>query len=156
MDYIEQLRSKVGHQPIILVGATMLIIDEQNRLLMQLRSDNGMWGTPGGYMDLGETIEDTARRETLEETGIKIGNMSLFSIYSGPKLCYEYPNGDQVQMVSIVYITKDYSFVSENHDKEVREIRFFPIKSLPDNISPPVKPIIEDYLNKMKNNRIEC
>ena len=41
MDYILQLRQFIGHRPILLVGAAVLVLDEQNRLLMVKRSDNG-------------------------------------------------------------------------------------------------------------------
>jgi 8-oxo-dGTP pyrophosphatase MutT (NUDIX family) len=156
MDYVKQLRLKVGHQPLILVGATILIFDKENKLLMQRRSDNGMWGIPGGHMDLGETIENTARRETLEETGIAVGKLKFINIYSGPELFYEYPNGDQVYMVSVVYMTREYKLEKDSHDAEVKEIKYFPLNDLPENISPPIIPIINDYKQNYVNNPYTC
>ena len=151
MDYVQKIGSIIGHQPLILVGATTLVFDEQNRLLMQRRTENGMWGVPGGYMDLGEKIEDTARRETLEETGIKIGNISLIDVYSGPELFYEYTNGDQVFIVTAVYKSRDYSVYKNTHDDEVQEIGFFSIDELPESISPPVKLILDDIKQRFLN-----
>jgi hypothetical protein len=43
MDYILQLRQYVGQRPILLVGAAVLVLDKQNRLLMMKRSDIGCW-----------------------------------------------------------------------------------------------------------------
>src|SRR5512142_3189330 len=103
MGYIEELRSLIGHRPILLVGAAVLISDAQGRLLLGQRSDNHQWGIPGGSMEPGETVEETARREALEETGLKIGELRLFGVFSGPEFFYIYPNGDQVHNVSIVY-----------------------------------------------------
>jgi 8-oxo-dGTP pyrophosphatase MutT (NUDIX family) len=126
MDYIRRIREKLGHQPIPLIGATVLVFDKQNRLLMQKRSENGKWGVPGGYMDLGEKIEDAARRETPEETGMKIGSLSWMDIYSGPELFYKYGNGDQVYIITSVYTAREYSVERNGFNEEVQEIGFFP------------------------------
>ena len=86
MEYIQQLRQHIGHAPILMVGAAILIVDEQNCLLLMKRSDSGRWGLPGGATELGEVVDDAARRETLEETGLQVDTMSLFGIFSGPEL----------------------------------------------------------------------
>ncbi len=75
MSYMHELRKQVGSAPLIMVGAAVLIVNHQNELLMLLRTDNGCWGIPGGAMEPGESLEETARRETFEETGLT---------YSGP------------------------------------------------------------------------
>ncbi|CAG7914395.1 hypothetical protein SSCS72_02194 [Mammaliicoccus sciuri] len=60
MDYISSLRDKVGHAPVILVGALVLIFNKDKQVLLQLRSDNESWGLPGGTMELGESFEEAA------------------------------------------------------------------------------------------------
>nr|WP_244297502.1 NUDIX domain-containing protein [Brevibacillus antibioticus] len=42
-----------------------------------------MWGLPGGLLEIGETFEETVRREVLEVTNLKISQIKLFGIYSG-------------------------------------------------------------------------
>jgi ADP-ribose pyrophosphatase YjhB (NUDIX family) len=64
MDYIQQLRQFIGHRPILMLGAVTLVLNEENHLLMMRRTDSGHWGIPGGAVELGEVIEDAARRET--------------------------------------------------------------------------------------------
>jgi len=96
MEYIQQLCQHIGHAPILMVGAAILIVDEQNRLLLMKRSDNRCWGLPGGATEPGEVVEMAAKREACEETGLQVGEMSLFGIFSGPELYYKYPNGDEV------------------------------------------------------------
>lgn len=54
------LRKKVGTEPLIMVGACVLIINERKQLLLQLRNDNKCWGLAGGSMELGENLEDVA------------------------------------------------------------------------------------------------
>ena len=66
MGYIEELRKLIGNYPIILVGAAALILDQQDRLLLLRRTDNGCWGIPGGAMEPGESLADTVKRETLK------------------------------------------------------------------------------------------
>lgn len=45
-------------------------------------------GVPGGLMELGETAEETAIRDAYEETGLRVINMRLFGVYSGPDQYY--------------------------------------------------------------------
>lgn len=57
MDYIKYLRNMVGKNNVILVAAGAFVLDKKNRLLLHQRSDNGYWGVPGGFMELGESVE---------------------------------------------------------------------------------------------------
>ena len=144
MDYILQLRQYIGHRPILMVGAAILVLDEQNRLLMVKRSDNGCWGLPGGSTEPGEAVEEAARRETWEETKLKIGEMSLFGVFSGPELYYKYPNGDEVYNVTIMYLSRDCHGEVELNDEHT-EWRWFPADEIPEDISPPLKPVLEQF-----------
>lgn len=60
-DYILNLRKITGNIPLILCTAGVLIVDNENRVLLQLRSDNKTWSPPGGAMELGESVEETAK-----------------------------------------------------------------------------------------------
>ncbi len=62
-DYIRELRGLVGHRPLVMAGAAVLILDADDRVLLVRRSDDLKWGLPGGLTELGESVEDTARRE---------------------------------------------------------------------------------------------
>ena len=63
MGYIKKLRKKIGHDPIINVGATVLVFNEKNEVLLNLRSDTNNWGIPGGSKELKETLKECAIRE---------------------------------------------------------------------------------------------
>jgi ADP-ribose pyrophosphatase YjhB (NUDIX family) len=143
MDYILQLRQYVGHRPILLVGAAVLIIDKRNRLLLMKRSDNQCWGIPGGSIEPGETLEIAARRETQEETNLEICGMSLFGVFSGPEFYYKYPNEDEVYNVTIVYQARDW-LGEVRLNAEHTEWCWFALDAIPDNLSPPIKPIMEE------------
>ncbi len=68
MGYIADLRRFVGSDALIGVGATVLVINDTNQILFNLRTDTNTWGLPGGSMELFESIEETAVRE-LKLTG---------------------------------------------------------------------------------------
>ena len=145
MDYLNYLRQYVGHQPLLMVGATTLIVDARNRLLLLKRSDSGRWGPPGGAVEPGEEIETAARREVREETGLDIGGMNLFGVFSGPGQYYKYPNGDEVFNVTIVYLcetTASEIALSDEHT----EWHWFSIHEIPEDISPPIIPVIAKYV----------
>ena len=83
MGYIMDLRKHIGHDPLIGVGATTLVFNDNNELLLNLRTDTNNWGIPGGSMELYETIEETAIRELKEETGICADELQLVTVLSG-------------------------------------------------------------------------
>lgn len=149
MEYIQSLRQHIGHAPILMVGAAILIVDEQNRLLLLKRSDSGCWGPPGGATEPGEVVEEAARRETLEETDLLVGEMSLFGVFSGPELYYKYPNGDEVYNVTIVYLSSDVTG-DIRLNGEHTEWRWFAPEDIPDDLSLPIKPVIEQYIERYK------
>ena len=63
MPSIQELRAVVGSRPLILVAAGALICNAAGDLLLQCRADDKLWGIPGGSMEVGESAEETARRE---------------------------------------------------------------------------------------------
>ena len=99
---IERIRRQVGHDLVMTVGCGGVIEDNDGRILLQRRKDNGLWCIPGGHVEPGEYILDTLRREVMEETGLLVGDAGLFGIYSGPDGHFFYPNGDEVASVQIV------------------------------------------------------
>ncbi len=139
MGYISDIRKKIGHDPLMIVGASVIVTDAQGRVLLQHRADNGLWGYHGGCVELGENTEAAARREMLEETGLTAGKMTLLGVFSGPEMRYTYPNGDQASVVDIVYLCDDYSCEMRPQPEEVTELRWFAPADIPadDQLSPP-------------------
>lgn len=151
MSYIQELRHQVGKRPLIMVGAAIILLNPQNQLLLIKRTDNGCWGIPGGAMEPGETLEETARRETREEIGVKVKELELFGVFSGQKLFYRYPNGAEVFNVTVVYRADFTDEELKVNASEHSDYCFFDINSLPENISPPIKPVLRDFVKRFKN-----
>ena len=144
MGYIHELRKVVGNQPLIMVGATLLALNQKNHLLMIKRTDNNRWGVPGGAMELGESLEETVKREVREEIGVDVKDLELFGVYSGQELYYKYPNGAEVYNVSVVYIIRNFNEEVIVNPDEHSEYKYFDVRNLPDEISPPIKSILRD------------
>ena len=144
MDYILQLRQYIGHRPVLLIGAAILVVDADNRLLLMKRSDNNCWGIPGGSLEPGEVVESAAKRETLEETGLEVAEMSLFGVFSGPELFYKYPNGDEVYNVIIVYLSRDWRGEIKLNEEHT-EWRWFAANEIPEDVSPPIQSVLEQF-----------
>ena len=68
-NYIKWLRSRVGHEKIILNFAGGCIFNERGEVLLQRRGDSNQWGFPGGAIEIDETPQMAAIREAKEETG---------------------------------------------------------------------------------------
>ena len=104
---------------------------------MQRRKDNLCWSMHSGGMEIGETVEETAKRELFEETGLTANSLELLGVFSGEELRYTYPNGDRVCIVEILYICRDFAGVLLPEKAEILELKWFDINNLPKEISPP-------------------
>jgi 8-oxo-dGTP pyrophosphatase MutT (NUDIX family) len=145
MGYIMDLRKLVGSRPLIMAGASVILMNDRDEILLQQRTDNGFWGTPGGAMEPGESLEETARREVLEETGLRAEELELFDVFSGKELYYKYPHGDEVYNVVTVYTCRKYSGELTAEPSEVERLRFFPLSEIPTELSPPDVPVLRKY-----------
>lgn len=145
-NYIMDLRSVVGHRPLLQVGASVIVEDSEGRILLQLRSDNHCWGYAGGSVELDEAVEDAAKRELFEETGLIANTLELFGVFSGKDTHYIYPNGDEVSNVDIVYLCRDYSGELKCQENEVEELKFFGVHEIPEKISPPIRKALFQWI----------
>ena len=149
MGYIEELRAVVGHRPLILVGAVVVIVDEAGRLLLEERKfPKDLWGLPGGLMELGESTEDTAKREVMEETGLAIEELKLINVYSGPQHFVVAENGDEFYVVTLAYYSTKYSGELTVDKKESLSFKFFSPDDLPEKMVGSHRTVVEEFLDK--------
>lgn len=132
MGYIQELRKIIGNKPIIAIGATIVLYNQHGEILLQHRTDTNTWGLPGGSMEMGENIEDTARRKLLEETGLEATKLKLINVLSGLEYFFIYPNGDQIHTVIVLYEAIEVKGELRINDNESKELKYFNFNSLPE------------------------
>ena len=122
------------------VGVRLLLIRD-GKVLMVKHVYEKFWYLPGGAVERGESLEESARREATEEVGATINEISLFGIYTN----LENGKSDHVA----VFISKDFDLNGQSDD-EIECFAFFPLGHLPEPISPGSGNRIREYLEGKK------
>ena len=149
-DYVPYIRKMIGSNRLLTVGLCCLIVNKKNQILLEKRTDNGLYCLPGGSIDFDETVIEGVKREVKEETGITLDKVSLFMILSGNKEQLTYPNGDVTDYVDLIFISfvdEDKQIITSNHDDESSEIKYFDLDKIPseEEFLRGTLPIIEKY-----------
>ena len=106
-------------------------------LLLMQRSDNGQWGIPGGYVELGESVAMAARREVREETGVEIQLGRLVGVYSDPAVqVIHYPGGERVQSVNLCFEAQAVGEGAASTPEETLATGYFAPRDLPEPFVP--------------------
>ena len=116
------------------LAASGIVVNEKGEILLQKRADNGQWGLPSGYVDIGESVEHGAIREIWEETGIHTQVKRLVGIHSDPQhnVIAAYPDGSLIQFAIVVF---EWEYLSGQLriSGESTDIGYFPPDNLPDD-----------------------
>lgn len=120
----------------------IIVYNSKNEILLIERKNPPYgWAIPGGFIDYGEKVEDAAKRELLEETGILAEKINFLGIYSDPT------RDPRFHTIGTVYYT--FSDEKPMPQDDAKDARFFPITDLPDNIAFDHRQIIEDFIKKI-------
>ncbi|PAF30875.1 NUDIX hydrolase [Paenibacillus sp. 7516] len=136
MGYIMELRKLVGSRPLIMAGSCVLVFNEEGHLLLQRRTDSLDWGTLGGSLEPGESLEEAAARELYEEAGLRAETYKLITVFSGQDMYYKYPHGDEVYNVTAVYEATGIKGNPVVMDDEGLELRYFDLGQPVPEINP--------------------
>jgi len=119
--------------------ADVLVLNDKQQILLAKRAphllEGGKWAMIGGYVEMGETIAESATREVLEETGWNVRDMRLMRINDNPNR----PHEDR-QNVSFVYFCQATDQTG-TPDDESTELRWFNLDNLP-----PAKELAFDHI----------
>ena len=101
-------------------AASAVVTDPNGLILLQKRRDNDLWALPGGGMEIGETIAETAVREVKEETGYDVRTLYVIGVYSEPRHVFEYDDGEVRQEFSVCLACElvggDLTVSDESHE----------------------------------------
>lgn len=112
--------------PALTVDAVLLKGREALLIRRGREPYKGAWALPGGFVEVGERLEDAVRRELVEETGLKGDVVDLLGVYSDPA---RDPRG---HTVSAVYVLKVAGIVDVGQaGDDADEARWFPLDALP-------------------------
>lgn len=125
---------KIRHRfPLLQDGASLILLDEDNNILVQQRMDNGKYGFSGGCQELGEELTDVAIRECYEEAGLLLDKERIIDVceVSGLSRRNSYPNGDVVVNNTALHI----GYLSDcsgalRKDYESKQVFFKPLSFL--------------------------
>lgn len=127
-----------------ITGTSIIPILPDGRIVLIRRSDNGLWGLPGGMVDWGEDVPSAVRRELREETGLDLMKIKrLVGVYSSPD------RDPRIHSICIV-VEADVCGKMEIQDTlEVTEIKAFSPSNLPlrERMSHDHSRQLQDYLN---------
>jgi 8-oxo-dGTP diphosphatase len=127
--YIARLRAHIGHDLLLLPSVSAVVHDDEGRVLLARRSDNGRWSIPAGTVDPGEQPADAALREVLEETGVHAVIERLGGVATHPVV---YPNGDACEFLNVWFRCRATGGEARVNDDESTEVAWFAPGDLPE------------------------
>ncbi|WP_263064671.1 NUDIX domain-containing protein [Dickeya dadantii] len=130
MNYVQEMRQLIGHRPLLLAGSNVIVLNARRQVLLQHRLE-GVWGLPGGLLELGESLEEAAIREVHEETGLQLNALDFLKVFSGPDHFFTLPNQDQIYVITSLYVSHSWQGDIVVDKTESRDVRFFDLQALP-------------------------
>lgn len=132
---MEPLRAPVFSRPTALAVGDGAVIDDEGRILLIRRADNGLWAMPGGALEVGETPAGGVLREVLEETGVHAEAVSLVGVFDS-RLCGTISRHHLYQFVFLCRPLNGHEAAPPTHALEVLGAEWFAEDSLPSNMDP--------------------
>lgn len=131
-EHLAGIRALVGSRLLLIPAVAAIVCDAAGAVLLQRRSDNGLWSLPGGALDPGEAPGRAVVREVWEETGLLVRPVRLLGVFAGLPYRTAYPNGDLAEPCITVFGCERLAGHLEALDGESLELRYFPPDALPE------------------------
>ncbi|MER7049072.1 MULTISPECIES: NUDIX hydrolase [Streptomyces] len=130
-EFIRAIRATAGHQLLLLPGVSAVVFDDEGRLLLGRRADDGVWAIIGGIPEPGEEPAATAVREVYEETAVRCVAERVVLVQGLPR-AVTYPNGDRCQYMDICFRCRAVGGEPRVNDDESLEVGWFALDALPE------------------------
>lgn len=102
VDYVDDPDAPTANSVVPSVVAA--VINDEGKLLVIKKTDNGLWALPGGGHEIGEDIAETVTREVREETGYDVEPTAIVGTYTNPNHVMAYDDGEVRQQFSICFL----------------------------------------------------
>src|SRR5262245_9236856 len=116
-------------RPSVTVDIVIVTKEKKPRVLLIRRKHppfEGHWALPGGFIDMDESLEESARRELLEETGVRTGKLVQLATFGDPG---RDPRG---RTISVVYLARvDPKQLKPRAADDAAEVGWFPLQRPP-------------------------
>lgn len=111
-----------------------IITNDDGHVLLQRRSDNGLWGLPGGGVEIGESVSTAIVREVQEETGLTVEIERLVGVYSDPRFqVVRYADGNVVHYINTLVACRVVGGTLQTCE-ETLDLQFFDPARLPEGM----------------------
>jgi len=101
-DYVRGLRERIGTDFLLVPSVATIVRDDEGRVLL-VQHVEGRWQLPGGAVDPGESPQEAAARECLEEAGVVVRIGGVLGVFGGDRYRVTYANGDELGFVPILF-----------------------------------------------------
>ncbi|MFJ4168826.1 NUDIX hydrolase [Paenarthrobacter sp. NPDC089714] len=129
-EFVLKLREKIGNDPLWLPAVRGIVLDDEGRVLLCQRSDNGHWTPITGILDPGEHPAPGLVREIFEETAVVAETERIIGVgVVGP---VTFPNGDECDFLDITFRCKYVSGEARVNDDESLDVQWFHLDDLPE------------------------
>jgi 8-oxo-dGTP diphosphatase len=118
-------------------------IEGQGLVLIERRNPPPGWALPGGFVEVGETLEQAAVREAKEETCLDVELLGQFHTYSDPK------RDPRMHCISTVFVARATGTPKAEDDAKACAI--YPKDQLPEVLAFDHRKILDDFLSSSWN-----
>lgn len=134
-EFVLRLRAQVGTELLWLPGVSAVVVDDDGRVLLARRADNGRWAVISGILEPGEQPAVAVVREVLEETGVVAEVEGLAAVCTDADVVV-YPNGDRAQYLDLTFACHVVGGEAHVADDESTEVGWFAPEALPEPLAP--------------------
>lgn len=149
---MEPLRAPIFARPTPITVGDGAVIDDNGRILLIRRADNGKWAMPGGALEVGETPSAGVIREVHEETGMTVESVALVAIHDS-RFCHTPTRHHLYHLTFLCRPVENCAVEIASHAQEVQEVAWFDTAHLPMDLDPGHAPRIPEAIRVWRGDR---